>query len=179
MIRDVSFLKTVPEDQQHHFIDEHPLAPYKLKTLKKYIQAKFQKSSRFHVYNCEYSGLDKETNMPRFKGLEESFAPTVMQFFQTRIAAQYPLIDEKKQDPFEEANTQHSSFMKMAAERVVGRDVLINEVCEPKNVELHVHSYYCHSLVCRVLCQNYRQNQSCDYLRRTWLGKNVDYGCIC
>ena len=41
------------------------------------------------------------------------------------------MIDEKKQDPYEEAKTQHDSFMRMASERVVGREALINEVIFP------------------------------------------------
>ena len=40
----------------------------------------------------------------------------------------YPLVDEKKQDPLEEAKQQHEAFMRLASERVVGREDLINQV---------------------------------------------------
>jgi len=41
MLRQPAFLEKVPEEYKKRFIDSHPLAPYKLKLLKKMICDRF------------------------------------------------------------------------------------------------------------------------------------------
>ena len=129
LIRDPSFLNTVPEDFQHFFIDECDIASYKLEMLKNCIAEKFFEKSSVVQYKCEYAGVDPSTGIPQFKGLD-NFATAVQTFFQERISATYPLVDVKLESPMEESKGQHESFMKMCSERVVGREELICELIE-------------------------------------------------
>ena len=77
MIRDNSFLDSVPEKDQHIFVDECKIAPYKLERLKQNIADKFHSGSRVAFYTCEYDGINNESGYPKFKGLEDDFSQTV------------------------------------------------------------------------------------------------------
>eukprot|EP00058_Branchiostoma_floridae_P025527 XP_002611017.1 hypothetical protein BRAFLDRAFT_97506 [Branchiostoma floridae] len=126
MIRNASFMDTVPDRHKTEFLDDNPIAPHKLKMLKTMLQNRFSED-RVIFYDCEFDYIDKDKDKVYLKGLDGLFTQKVLEFFKTRISQQYPL-DETPADPYQRQREAHESFMKNRAEVVLGRDQVLREI---------------------------------------------------
>ncbi|XP_071494027.1 telomerase protein component 1-like [Diadema antillarum] len=124
MIRDSSFVGDIPEAQKKDFVDVNPVAPQKLSMLKQMLKERFGEH-QVHFYECSYNGLD-ENGVVQFQGLER-LRDMVFDFFQKRIAEQYPL-DDRPMDPYQQAKEAHESFMKNRSACVLGRTSILEQV---------------------------------------------------
>ncbi|XP_035690264.1 telomerase protein component 1-like [Branchiostoma floridae] len=124
MIRDGSFLESVPEKHHKDFIDITPEAPFKLKMLKKMLQDRFD-PSQVYQYQCEVAGVNSEGRV-QLKGLE-NFSLKVFEFFTQRVGEQYPL-EEVQTDPYRQQEEAHEAYMKNKGDLVLGRDSILQEI---------------------------------------------------
>ncbi|CAH1785089.1 unnamed protein product [Owenia fusiformis] len=137
MLRDPSFIETIPEEHQEAFIDPNPVAPDKLKMLKKMIEDRYTRV-RVHVYKCSFDHHDEDSKV-KFSGLDgvddKAFSKIVFDFFKNRIEHQYPLADKESEDPYERIKEKHEAFMKASSAVVIGRDETLervdNYICGP------------------------------------------------
>ncbi|ELU16709.1 hypothetical protein CAPTEDRAFT_199172 [Capitella teleta] len=127
MLRDPSFLKSVPDDQSKAFIDNQPIAQPKLDVLKQRIRSRFP-SKRIVNYPVEFLGVNSNTGLPEVH-VGEVFSKKVVEFFKERIGAQYPL-DKVTSDPYAAQYEAHESFMKSRCDNVIGRRDIIDEIME-------------------------------------------------
>ncbi|CAH1785090.1 unnamed protein product [Owenia fusiformis] len=138
MLRDPSFIETVPEEHKDAFIDPNPVATDKLKMLKKMIEDRYTKD-RVRLYNCSFDYFDTEESKVKFCGLDgvdkDTFSKIVFDFFKNRIEHQYPLADKESEDPYERIKEKHEAFMKASSAVVIGRDETLekvnNYICGP------------------------------------------------
>ncbi|XP_019618300.1 PREDICTED: telomerase protein component 1-like [Branchiostoma belcheri] len=124
MIRDGSFLESVPERHHQDFIDITPEAPFKLKMLKKMLQDRFE-ANQVCLYQCEVAGVNSEGRV-QLKGLD-NFSQKVFEFFTQRIGEQYPL-EEIQTDPYKQQEEAHEAYMKNKGDLVLGRDFILQEI---------------------------------------------------
>ncbi|KAI8507535.1 Telomerase protein component 1 [Branchiostoma belcheri] len=124
MIRDGSFLESVPERHHQDFIDITPEAPFKLKMLKKMLQDRFE-ANQVCLYECEVAGVNSEGRV-QLKGLD-NFSQKVFEFFTQRIGEQYPL-EEIQTDPYKQQEEAHEAYMKNKGDLVLGRDFILQEI---------------------------------------------------
>nr|XP_006815135.1 PREDICTED: telomerase protein component 1-like [Saccoglossus kowalevskii] len=126
LIRDASFLDTVPDEQRPIFVDANPIAPVKLKMLKDVLLNKFHKN-QVHHYHCEFDGINPDDDRVHLKGLGNGFKQKVYDFFKQRIEEQYPL-ENITLDPYQLAREAHESFMKSRTAIVLGRNEILQQI---------------------------------------------------
>ncbi|XP_074662841.1 TPR repeat-containing protein DDB_G0287407-like [Tubulanus polymorphus] len=126
LMRDDSFLDTVPLGHRHYFLDEHPLAPSKLKMLREMIANRFP-SNRIVNYKCQFVKVDKERKIP-ILNLDENFRKSVFEFFKDRIERQYPLLDATEADIYQSQKEAVEAFMKQRSSIVLGRTDTIKTI---------------------------------------------------
>jgi nephrocystin-3 len=137
MVRDSSFIHTVPDQYRPPFEDANPLAPDKMKMLKRQLLNKFPNKQnllcRFKghcfYYNCEFDRVDEDTKEVQLIGFED-FCSKVLDFFKVRIDAQYPL-DPEALDPYTQKTEMHDAFMHNRAASLIGREDFLK----------HLHDY--------------------------------------
>ncbi|XP_022080358.1 telomerase protein component 1-like isoform X2 [Acanthaster planci] len=125
MIRDSSFLDSVPRSHHKDFVDVNPVAPAKLKMLKQMLSERFGRD-QVHFYKCQYEGVDDQGKV-EFKGLDKALGAKVFEFFKKKISKQYPLEDSNL-DPFQQAKEAHESFMKNRSVSVLGRTDILEQI---------------------------------------------------
>ncbi|XP_019645560.1 PREDICTED: TPR repeat-containing protein DDB_G0287407-like isoform X1 [Branchiostoma belcheri] len=126
MIRNASFMDTVPDLHKKEFLDDNPMASHKMKMLKTMLQNRFSEN-RVIYYDCEFDYIDKDRDKVYLKGLDGVFTQKVLEFFKDRISRQYPL-DNTPANPYQRQREAHESFMKNRAEVVLGRDLVLREI---------------------------------------------------
>ncbi|KAK2154284.1 hypothetical protein LSH36_272g06050 [Paralvinella palmiformis] len=90
LIRDPSFLDSVPDDKRKRFVDEDDLAKEHLKVLKRKLGQNFSQD-QVKLYNCHYDSLEESTGRKKVVlGGLDGFAKTVLEFFQDAISRKYP-----------------------------------------------------------------------------------------
>ena len=62
----------------------------------------------------------------------------MFQFFQDRISAQYPLLEDSQTDVFQHMREGHESFMKAKSESVLGRENILNQVRETQIIYMQI-----------------------------------------
>nr|XP_054764277.1 telomerase protein component 1-like isoform X2 [Lytechinus pictus] len=124
MIRDQSFLQTLPSEFKDEFVDPNPIAPHKMEVLKQMLRERL--GSRVHWYNVEYSGVDDDGKV-ELNGLQENFSKLVYDFFLKRIEEQYPLL-ETNLDPYQTVKEAHESFLKSRGGSVLGRNEILEQI---------------------------------------------------
>ncbi|XP_071785038.1 telomerase protein component 1-like isoform X1 [Asterias amurensis] len=127
MIRDSSFLKSVPVQFHKDFVDVNPVAPAKLQMLKQMLKERFG-AKQLQFYNCEYEGVNDQKKVV-FKGLDKTLGKQVHDFFKERISLQYPL-QTTNLDLFQQSREAHESFMKNRSASVLGRTELLEQIKE-------------------------------------------------
>ncbi|XP_071495043.1 telomerase protein component 1-like [Diadema antillarum] len=124
MIRNTSFLKSLPEEFRDEFVDPNPIAPHKMEVLKHMLKSRL--GNRVHWYDVEYAGVDEDGKV-ELSGLQDNFSTRVFEFFQERISEQYPLIDMNL-DPYQQAKEAHESFLKSRGGTVLGRVDILEQI---------------------------------------------------
>ncbi|XP_071952526.1 telomerase protein component 1-like [Antedon mediterranea] len=124
LVRNSSFLKTIPEEYVGDFMDPNPIAPHKLDVLKQMLKTRLK--DRVKWYDCEYAGIDEDGKV-ELTGLQEGFCKNVFEFFKNRIEEQYPL-SEGTLDPYQQAKEAHESFLKSRGALVLGRTTILEKV---------------------------------------------------
>ncbi|XP_072023611.1 telomerase protein component 1-like [Amphiura filiformis] len=126
MIRNSSFLSSLPAENKDDFVDPNPIAAHKLEHLKNMLKSKLGK--RVVWYDCEFAGIDDDGKV-EFNGLQEVFSKKIFDFFKERIEEQYPMPDYNL-DPYQQAREAHEAFMKSRGATVLGRNNMLETIKE-------------------------------------------------
>ncbi|XP_072035865.1 TPR repeat-containing protein DDB_G0287407-like isoform X2 [Amphiura filiformis] len=126
-IRDSSFLADIPADHKDDFVDCNPIAAHKLQMLKDMLKQRFP-DGRVFKYTCKFAGIDVDSGKVSLDGLDDSFKTPIFEFFKERIAAQYPLDENIKLNPYETEKEEHESFMKSRSQIVLGRNEMLQKI---------------------------------------------------
>ncbi|XP_071485074.1 telomerase protein component 1-like [Diadema antillarum] len=124
LVRNSSFLESLPEDFKDDFLDPNPIAAHKLEILKHMLQSRLGK--RVQWYDVKYSGIDDHGKV-QFSGIHDNLAPKVFEFFKERISEQYPPPDVNL-DPYQQAKEAHESFLKSRGSVVLGRNDILEKI---------------------------------------------------
>ena len=73
-------------------------------------------------------GLEWQGPAPGLPSLDHCLLLQVFEFFQKRIAMQYPLVEEVDTNPFTQTKDAHEAFLKSRSETVIGRDYVLHKV---------------------------------------------------
>ncbi|XP_066302637.1 telomerase protein component 1-like [Branchiostoma lanceolatum] len=123
-LRDLGFLKDVPQDQLRNFVDTAELNTQQQKELKSRLRAKFPE--QVFDYTCRYDG--EAGGKVQLSGLEE-FCKQAVKFLKTAIGNRYP--ESRGEMPSDsQAILPHMAFMEEKGRFLTGRAAEIQKVLD-------------------------------------------------
>ncbi|XP_064629063.1 TPR repeat-containing protein DDB_G0287407-like isoform X2 [Lineus longissimus] len=126
MLRDDTFLETVPAKHRNVFMDENPIAAEKISVLRNMLESRFP-PNRLVRYGCMYQGFS--ANKIQLT-LDTNFRNRIFEFFKERISIQYPLDEGTANDPYFISKEAHDSFMKQRCQNVFGRTEILEKISD-------------------------------------------------
>ncbi|XP_075249186.1 telomerase protein component 1-like isoform X2 [Convolutriloba macropyga] len=132
LLRNPSFLQTLPDGVKMKFTDEIAVGSYKAACFREKIDEYFPDDQKMLFY-AKYSGRTDASGVPFLSGFESLMIEKVTSFFKQRIEAQYPMLSESASNKWQDLTDSHEIFKDDEASLIGDLPVWNNQIVDFKS----------------------------------------------